>query len=189
MLALKLVCCCILAVFLAACTVEPIKDESSVYYAVPVGSRLTLHQTITIEGDRVAVYVQDGELMPYNKIYKGRPNCKFEVYKMSELPRTVMPDVFEITRVVDELEVTSLRRSEPLALLDEAAGGRPLMVAMLSFTEVVSYATMMTLASEKQKDVYRLTCQYWGDELEDKYLSIADMRMAMGDIFSLEIRQ
>ncbi len=188
MLPLKLMCC-ILAMSLTACSIEHIKDENSVYYAVPVGSTLTLHRQVTIEGGRVAVYVQDGELRPYNKIYKGDPHCKFEVYKISELPRTVLPDVFEITRVVDELEVTSMQRSEPLALLDEVAAGNPLMVSMLVFTEVVSYATMMALKSDKQKGVYRLTCQYWGDEVTDKYLSIADMRMTMGDIFSLEIRQ
>ena len=188
MLPLKLACC-VLMVSISACAVEHIKDESSVYYAVPVGSMLTLHQSVTIEGDRVAVYVQDGELKPYNKIYKGRPHCKFEVYKISEQPRTVLPDVFEITRVVDELEVTSMQRSEQLALLDEMTVGNPLMVSMLMFTEVVSYATTMALSSDKQKDVYRLTCQYWGDEVAGKYLSIADMRQAMGDIFSLEIRQ
>jgi len=64
---------------LAACSENNIKDENSVFYAVPPGSTLVLKRTLTIRGDQVAVYVQDGEVMRYRDVNFYSPNCKFEI--------------------------------------------------------------------------------------------------------------
>ena len=47
----------------------------------------------------------------------------------------------------------------------------------------------MYLRSDKQKDVYRLTCQHWESVLDDKHLSIKQMRDAMGVVFTLNIKE
>ncbi len=169
---------------LSACSQNAVKDENSVFYAVPVGSLVVLNQDVTIAGDQVAVYVQNGQLMSDTEVNKYYPNCKFEVYKISEQPRTVLADTFEIIKVVDDIESSSLQKSTELAALDKA-----LTFGMLDRSYVFNYATLMYLNSEKQKDVYRLTCQHWEDVMDGRHLTIRQMRVAMGDVFTLEIKK
>ncbi len=164
-----------------------IKDEDSVFYSVPVGSSLVLNQDLIIAGDQVAVYVQNGTLMLYRELDKYRPNCKFEVYKISEQPRTVHADTFEIIKVEDDIESSSLRARVQLAALDSVSSNRYLAFG-LDHSEVFNYASLMYLNSEKQKDVYRMTCQHWESVMDDKHLSITQMRQAMGEIFTLKIK-
>ena len=169
---------------LSACSQNAVKDENSVFYAVPVGSLLVLNQDVTIAGDQVAIYVQNGELMSDAEVNKYYPNCKFEVYKISEKPRTVLADTFEIIKVVDDIESSSLQKSTELAALNKI-----LSFGMLDRSYVFNYATLMYLNSEKQNDVYRLTCQHWEDVMDDRHLTISQMRGAMGDVFTLEIKK
>ena len=169
---------------LAGCSSNDVKDEDSAFYAVPVGSTLVLNQQVNIRGDQVAVYVQNGELMQYGEVNFYLPNCKFEIYAMSEQPRTVQADTFEIIKVEDDIESSSLQKNTDLAALDNA-----LTFGMPGRSYVFNYATLMYLNSEKQKDVYRMTCQHWEDVMDDRHLSITQMRQAMGDVFTLKIKE
>lgn len=169
---------------MAACSLSDSKDEASYYYAVPVGSSIRLNQALVIKGDQVAIYVQDGELMSYDEVDKYQPNCKFEIYTMSEQSRTVQPDTFEIIKVVDEIESSSIKEEVYLADASHAY-----VFGALDRSYVYNYATMMFLRSEKQKDVYRMTCQHWEDMLDDRYLTIAQMRKAMAEVFTLILNQ
>ena len=169
---------------LSACSVNDSKDESSVFFVVPTGSTIVLNREVTISGDQVAVYAQDGRLMSYHEVNKYNPNCKFEIYTMSEQPRTVKPDTFEIIKVVDDIESSSLQKSTRLAVQ-----GDTLVLGWLDRSYMFNYATMMYLRSAKQKDVYRMTCQHWEDLRDDRYLTVAQMREAMGEIFTLVIKK
>ncbi len=173
-----------MSVLLTACGVSNIKDETSEFYAIPVGSLLVLNEDVEIDGDQVATYVQNGKIMRYKDVDKYQPNCKFEIYTMSEQPRTVKQDTFEIVKVVDEIESSSIQKSIHLA-----ARGDTFMLGALDRSYMYNYATMLYLNSNKQKDVYRMTCQHWEDVIDDRHLSIAQMRSAMGDVFMLEIKE
>jgi len=168
---------------LVGCSVNDVRDEDSTFYAVPVDSILVLNQQVNIRGDQVAVYVQNGELKQYKEVDFYLPNCKFEIYTMSEQARTVSPDRFEIIKVVDDIESSAIQKSTRLAALDNA-----ITFGMLDKSYMFNYATLMYLRSEKQKDVYRMTCQHWEDVMDDRHLSVTQMRQAMGDIFTLEIK-
>jgi hypothetical protein len=168
-----------LPVWLASCTGSQLRDEASPFYSVPAGSVLTLNRDITIPGDKVAAYVQDGKVLGYNDVDWYRPNCKFELYTISEQPRQVRADSFSVTRVVDEIESSSLQGQVYYVALVVGMG--------LDRSYVFNYATMMYLHSELQPDVYRMTCQHWEDVVDDRYLSVEQMRQAMGDVFTLAI--
>lgn len=174
---------------ITACSIDDVKDEASIFYAVPVGSVLMLNQEVTIAGGQVAVYVQYGELMSYKDVNKYQPNCKFEIYTMSEKSRNVQTDSFEIIKVVDEIESSSLKNDVKLAVFDFSVGKNHLAMGMLDHSLVFNYTTMMYLSSDKQKDVYRMTCQHWEAIMDDRYLSIAQMREAMGEVFTLKIKE
>jgi len=166
---------------LVGCNANVVKDEDSVFYAVAVGSTLVLNQQVDIRGDQVAIYVQNGELKQYNEVNFYLPNCKFEIYTISEQPRTVAPDSFKIVKVVDDIESSSLQKE-----LRVAALGRAFFASGFDRSYVFNYATLMYLNSDKQKDVYRMTCQHWEDIVDDRHLSITQMRAAMGDVFTLQ---
>ena len=170
-----------LTVWLTGCTSSEVKDESSPFYSVPAGSMLTLNRDITIPGDKVAAYVQDGKVLGYNDVDWYRPNCKFEIYTMSDQPRQVSPDSFRITKVVDEIESSSLQGHVHYASVVVGMG--------LDRSQVFNYATMMHLHSDMQPDVFRMTCQHWEDVVDDRYLSVEQMRQALGEVFTLTIGQ
>ena len=171
-------------IMLSACSLNETSDESSYYHSVAVGSSIVLHQPVLIGADQVATYVQNGELMSYDAVNKYQPNCKFEIYTMSEQSRTVEPDTFEIIRVVDEIESSSISKSTQVALRGDA-----FMLGLLDMSYVFNYATMMYLKSDKQQDVYRMTCQHWEDIRDDRHLTIEQMRQAMGEVFTLKLKE
>ena len=189
MLRIKRVFCWSMLTLLAACAGNDVKDEASVFYAVPKGSLLSLNQELTIAGDQVATYVQGGQVLLYKDVNKYRPNCKFEIYTMSEQPRKVQPDRFEIIRVVDEIESSGLQKNVQLASRALPEGDDYLAMWLLDHSLVFNYATMMYLKSDLQTDVYRMTCQHWESVAEDNHLSISQMRQAMGDVFTLKIKE
>ena len=169
-----------LPVWLAGCTSGQVRDEASPFYSVPAGSVLTLNRDITIPRDKVAAYVQDGKVLGYNDVDWYRPNCKFELYTISEQPRQVRADSFSTTRVVDEIESSSLQGQVHYVAMVVGMG--------LDRSYVFNYATKMYLHSELQPDVYRMTCQHWEDVVDDRYLSVEQMRQAIGDVFTLAIK-
>lgn len=185
---LKRTCCVSMLSIITACSVNTVKDEDSEFYAVPVGSKLILNQDATIRGGQVAIYVQNGEILRYKEVNKYHPNCKFEIYTISEQPRSVQADTFEIIKVVDEIESSSLQNNVQLAALDNMAINI-VALGLLDHSQMFNYATMLYLSSDQQKDVYRMTCQHWEDVRDDRHLSISQMRQAMGEIFTLKIKE
>lgn len=188
----RIVSLSVLATYIAcisACFVDHVKDENSVFYAVAVGSSLVLNQAITIPGGQVAIYLQAGEILPYGNVDKYRPNCKFEIYTISEKPRGVQADSFQIIKVEDDIESSSMQNNTQLASVDNILARNNHAFGVLDHSEVFNYATLMYLRSDKQKDVYRLTCQHWESILDDKHLSIKQMRDAMGAVFALNIKE
>jgi hypothetical protein len=174
----------LVALSVSSCASQYIGDESSPFYSVPVGSRLQLVKEITIPGGQVAMYAQNGEMKHERDVDYYQPNCKFEIYTMSDQPRTVKPDVFTITKVVDDIESSSIGRPAVYASRDSRV---VMSVGMLDRSLVFNYATQLFLHSDLQPDVYRMTCQHWESVSDDRYLSIEQMRQAMGSVFSLQI--
>jgi hypothetical protein len=158
------------------------EDESSHFFSVKQDSRLVQNQPLIIPPNQVAVYVQHGEVMSQPDVDFYSPNCKFELYSISEQQRRVEQDTYKVHRVLDERnEVSSGHRT--YAALGGAAG----FSMGGDVPEVCNYATVMYLESAIQPDVFRITCQYWEDVFVDKYLSIEQMREAMGGVFTLEL--
>jgi hypothetical protein len=136
---------------------------------------------LTIPPDQVSVYVQDGEVKSQPEVDFYSPNCKFELYRISEQQRSVEPDTFNVHKVVDERIEVSIGQRTYAALggaMGMSAGDAP---------QVYNYTTVMYLESAFQPAVFRITCQHWEDVFVDKYLSIEQMRQAMGGVFTLEL--
>jgi hypothetical protein len=159
------------------CQVTFAGDESSPFYKVPVGSTLTLNQPLTIQPRHASVRMQYGKVMTYSQIDAFYPNCDFEVRTIAKQATTINPDTFLITKVVNEEDVAA-GNWNVFAFFGSGDGG----------PSHVDYMTIMYLESVKQPDVLRITCTHWEDPVEAEFLSIQQMRKAMGKILTLNIK-
>ena len=159
----------------------PGREDVPAYYAIPVGSELALHQSITVPGSKVSVYIQDGKLLTTGDRDQYRPNCKLELYTMSAQPRTVKPDTFRITRLTMEDDASfGAGFASPLGGTGLGVGGSPSMA---------EFATVMDVRSERQPDVTRLSCQHWEDPVVAEHLRLGQIRQALGKLMTLTIRR
>ncbi len=174
-----------LFLLISACApIVPERSPTSPYYAPPQGSRLELLKPIDIPANDVSVWIQDGETTSYWSADRYRPFCKFEMWSKVDRSRTIQPDTFIIERV--SRNERAVRRDEPVRLAATLRrtgtgsddGGGPMAYIM---------STEMFLDSPRQPDVYRLTCQQWGDVNFPKHVTIDEMRQTLQGVFSLEL--
>ena len=102
--------------------------------------------------------------------------------------RTVTPDEILITRTVQQethgaytsiagpVRVAAL--SLRLAQLGGGEGGAP---------PLQSFSTRMDLRSEKQPEIFRLTCAQWGFPGQDRHVTIAEIRRTLDGVFALQL--
>ena len=163
--------------FVAACDSQIVKDEDSAFYSVPPGSTFTLNREIAIAPDQTSVYLQDGKPGYSRDVNFYRPHCKFELFTISTAARAVKPDTFVVTRIVDRREDVST--SWPMyAGLSVAVGDGPIHL---------TFSTTMYLESKIQPDVFRMNCKRWDHPAMGEFLSINEMRQALGAYFTLTL--
>ena len=98
------------AALLSACdNSQVVKDENSQFYSVSPGSTFTLNREVTIQPDNTSIYLQNGKIELAKNVDFYKPNCKFELYTISEQARQVKPDTFVVTKVVDQSEDVSAK--------------------------------------------------------------------------------
>ena len=165
---------------LTACgSSQALRDENSQFFSVPPGSTFTLNREITIQPDQTSVYLQNGKIELVSNVDFYRPHCKFELFTISEQSRLVKPDTFVVTRIVDQREDVSTKW--PLyAGLGMARGDGPVHL---------TFSTTMYLESSIQPDVFRMNCKQWDWPSIGEFLSINQMRQALGDYFTLKLAE
>lgn len=164
-------------VILSSCTQHIEKDESSPFYSIQKGSSLILNQSLIIPPNRTTVILQNGQVVTGAALDIYYPNCVFEVKTLREIPETINPDTFFIYKVVDEMQSVSLEKKMVARLGMFNDGG----------SSDFNYTTIMYLRSGSQPDVLRLSCRHWESAEDNNYLTIKEMRQAMGDIFTLKL--
>lgn len=169
----------------AGCQAVSVSVEHSPYYLPPLGSVLVLHQPLTIPAGRASIYLQGGRVRPFRDIDVYYPNCKFELRTLSDIERTIEPDRFIITRAFQEVHVRNTWNHQVVANITMAgnwsfahADGGP---------SPQPYATEFRLLSADQPDVLRLTCMHWEDPFDARFLTLAEIRAALGDVITLEL--
>jgi hypothetical protein len=173
-------------VFLAACQTASYEgNENSPYYQVPAGSRLILRQAVEIPPYRVGIFLQGGQIKPLSQINQYYPHCKFEVWKIRDLPQPVKPDEFTITKVVQEITDSVSAGHVQLARVSIGIGVH--MGGGDDGASVETYATRLNLRSEKQPGVFRLSCGQWSYPAAGQHVSIREMRVVLGDVFTLQL--
>lgn len=165
-----------LSLTLAACQYIPPRDVNSPFFFPPVGSQLRLTQPLTIPADDAGVFIQYGKPQYSNwRLNQYYPHCDFEVYTRADHERIIQPDTFTVTRAVRETENVSLA---PATVADIGSSAGP---------PHENYMTVLYLHSDKQPDVFRMTCQQWEDPSQGDHLTVKQIRQALGDLFILTL--
>ena len=168
------------AALLSACdNSQVVRDENSQFFSVPLGSTFTLNREITIQPDQTSVYLQNGNIVLVRDVDFYKPHCKFELFTISEQARVVDPDTFVVTRIVDQREDVSTRWPR-YAALGMSGGDGPVHL---------TFSTTMYLKSKIQPDVFRMNCKRWDWPAIGEFLSINEMRQALGDYFTLTLAE
>ncbi len=163
---------------LGACVKPSMDDPDSVFYSIKPGSTLQLQRELHVLPGQVSVWFQHGNVVAEPLLDRYQPYCKFEIRTMAEYARQLEADTFIIRRAVDEIENTTSLSGMRLA--------SQLMVA--DGPSVYTYVTHLYLYSPQQPDVLRLSCMHWEDVQDDNFLTVAQMREALGEWLSLELK-
>lgn len=187
-----------LAVLLAACQVAP--DPGSPFYMPPVGSKLILNQGFVMPPQELKIFVQDGRLIyGANEYY---PFCKFELRDLKDTPQEVRSDEFNIYNVSRQTGVfAALDRFDKRSLLASIGVvggyggigvgiGGPGIGIFDGKPSPIVYGIRMDLSSPRQPNVFRMTCGHLQDpDMGARYLSIDEIRQALGKAFTLRLPQ
>ncbi len=186
---------------LMACATAPVDKEDTSYYLPPLGSTLVVNQSFEIRANKASAWFQGGRQRPFSEVDQYYPNCKFELRTLSDMPRTVKPGRFTITRIVQEVDVmlwpvrvaSADNRLAGVSIGMGAGHGAHVGVGVgIGHGTSASlgpdpYATLFYLQSAEQPDVFRLTCMHWEELYEARYLTMREMRSTVSDVMMFEI--
>ncbi len=160
-------------------------SESSPYFNIPAGTKIIVKQKLKILPNTGRVYLQYGKVVSPSDRDQYEYNCWFLSWKIKETVQTIEPGTFTVTntRHTDFLVKSLYDRRLMLASSNEKFN---LVSGAATATE---YTTELSIFSEKQPDIRRLVCSYWGDPGYGKQITVPEMRAVLGDIVKIKIWQ
>jgi hypothetical protein len=169
------------AALLISCQPAYLKDgrpnENSPYFEIPVESKLVLHQTLTVRPYSRNVFFQNGRAMPFFDVNEFIDYCALTLYAQKQVPQTIKPDTFVVTKVYREYLYQLASASVMLAQVMQNNDGETWHVL----------ATQMELQAKNQPDVIRMTCAAWGLPQDISNVTLAGIRKSLGEIATLEV--
>ena len=165
--------------FITACHVLQSGDlNRSVWFTIPVDSRLELYQSLHLGPYQDRVYFQKGAAMTFSEVNAYLPYCAISMAQKRTVGFNIEPDVFRVKRVYQQALFDLALRQQYLAGINRGNG--------MTYQVV---ATFMDLVSERQPDVEALICTRWGTPQGRSYLTLEDVHQSLGNIFTLELLQ
>jgi len=159
---------CCLALLITACQSLPQVDTHA-----PAITTVTLNQDFPIRGYRSNEYIQGGEIQPYESISQYYPHCKLELREIADIERIVKPQTFTVTRIYRQ---------------DNFVGFRKIMLAGDGDAGLIMSTTYLYLQSEKQPDIFRLSCMQQDESFYAHHVTVEEMQNTLGELMTLSIR-
>ena len=181
--------------FLSSCNLSRYYVPTTVKELLPVGSHLRLTQAIEIPADRSTVYIAGGRVMPfknYNTVDVYKPYCEFGPDGESSQPRRVLPDRFEITRIVEWEKYLGSLETVRVASAAEDKKRRPDVFGVGTLFEddggpsIVMYATILSLRSDNQPEIKKMVCGHWEELGKVEPLTLEQLKSALGGLIVVE---
>lgn len=143
-------------------------------FLVPAGTRVQVSEDLELRnGARISI--QEGRILEFSQVQIMRPYCQFKVIR----PPQEMRDPLVIKQ--GDFYVTQSYRRFNYAALDR-------LDVAISFLddENRTLSTVMELSSDDQPNVDVLVCARWGTMRLDGYLTLEEIRAALGKVVRLE---
>ena len=159
-------------------------NEASPYFLVPAGTRMVLHQSVTIPAWQSEVYFQDGRAMPWSEVNIYLPHCALKAAAKAETARTIRPGTFTVKESHTESFFKQVEGTDrgptvrPVAMHTRAG-----TVADLDEDDGMDYevvAAVMQLSAADQPDVTAMICADWGLPQDMVHITVDKMRQALG---------
>lgn len=176
----------LMMLLLAGCAQQPVGDRGYPYYQVPAGSRLILNDQLEIKPGHTRTFVQRGAITDHSDLDQYYPSCSFELRDLKQVPQSVTPDTFVVSRVeLGQSQIVALPSVQRLAFNGSLPsfgfsawdGGEPLVA---SFYHI-------WLTSSQQPNVMRLTCYgAMADLSESQRPTYGEIEEALGTVASIE---
>lgn len=169
----------LLVALLAACETaykDGLPNERSAEFQVPVDSKLVLRRNLEIEPGQASAHLQDGKLLPWYHVNQYAPYCALALQARRDVAQSVGPDDF-VVRKVSQRFLFTLAQARPVRTQRERSDAMTYEVL----------ATVMQLHSARQPEVRALTCASWGLPQGGSYLTVEQIRRALGAYFTLEL--
>ena len=162
-----------IVLLIAACSTGSGHQYTARSASLPALSKVTLNAAFNIRSERASEYIQDGEIGPRNKVSEYYPHCIFELRTVADTARTIQPEAFSVTGIRRERFMVGLRK---LMVASDGGGDYNLVMS----------TTVISLHSDRQPDVFRLSCQQLDEPYLARHVTVEEMRRAVGDLFTLE---
>lgn len=172
------------AALLAGCQPLTVRDEHSGRYVPLTGGWVVLHQELTVPGGTTRVFLQGGEVVAKRDLNHYAPSCSFQIRDLSDTPRKIRPDRFQITSAGYGLQ--EWVRALPVMV---AARGRAMLAdgGQDDGAAMVMYVIEMRLASARQPGVMGLTCRSaLDDPAQVEKPNLQQLRAVLGPLAGLE---
>jgi len=173
----------LLLVVLAIFSCQTVAATDPAYIIPTAGSVVKLKRSLVVEGGRVKVYLQRGEVVRRWDLDHYYPSCNFELFKLRQRPTTIRPGSFSVVRTVRDIDYMVQSDMPQRAVLNHVSsdgGGLSMII----------HVVHMYIKLSRQPNVYKLTCRSWqAHPHEAKEPNIADMREALGNVASIRLHR
>lgn len=141
---------------LISCQSLQSNDPDSLMFNIPKGSTLSLDKKVMLALNNTHVVIQHGKEITDKDRQDYEVNCRLDFKEFG--PRTINPEIFEITRTEDGSN-------------------------WISQPSILRFYTEIYLTSNKNTDVIKMVCQQYGDS-KDYHFTVKDIETTLGLYFS-----
>lgn len=175
-----------------SCSSLRVENPATIKELLPVGSTLHLNQVLDIPKDRSYIYIAHGKVAPlknYNTVDIYDPYCMFRLHNGADVARKVLPDKFNVTKVIEwEGYMSGLNYMNVANRNNQAS--RFIKVAAMNigsgYSSITMYATIIGLHSAKQPEVKELVCGHWDEQSLVEPLTLKQMKTALGELVTVD---
>lgn len=177
---------------ISSCSLPIVQPPATIKDLLPVGSTLQLTMPLNIPADRSYIYIANGKVAPlknYNTVDIYEPYCVFGFDKESPQHRQIMPDNFEVTRIIEVDDYIAAIHYNKIAPAHSRKVGLVKPVVFASDDAgpgIVMSATIISLYSDKQPDVKKIICGHWDDPHIVEPLTLKELLTALGDLIVIK---
>lgn len=178
-----------LALLTVSCNLPPAKEIVTIKDKLNVGSLLHLTEEVIIPKQRTFIYIANGKVAPlknYNTVDIYEPYCMFFLQDETSQDKTISPDTFEVTDVLEwEGYYSQFNSGFMNAVNNTNSSGR--FIKVDGDRGDIMYATIISLRSKKQAQVKKLVCGHWDDYYRIEPLTFEQLKFTLGDLITIDV--